>query len=259
MRRLLSITALALFLSVPVWAQRGGGHGGFGGHGGGFAGHGFSGGSHASAGHFSGGVRSGSAFSRGVTQSARSGFSRGPFLHNGFHNGFRGRFHNYGFRNNCYGYACGYGYPWWGAGYYDPWLWDWSGDDAQFDADYNNNLAVANQMNEQSLEQQQMLRQEAADGDQDAYIPRRPPDPAPRNSASNEQQPSPVVSPTVLVFRDQHQQEIQNYAIVGQTLWSFSAGRTRKIPLSDLDLPATEKANDDRGVTFRVPGANEGQ
>jgi hypothetical protein len=64
---------------------------------------------------------------------------------------------------------------------------------------------------------------------------------------------------TVLVFRDQHQKEIQNYAIVGQTLWNFAPGHTEKIPLSDLDLAATTKANDDRGVTFRVPTSNEAQ
>ena len=64
---------------------------------------------------------------------------------------------------------------------------------------------------------------------------------------------------TVLVFRDQHKQEVQNYAIVGQTLWNFAPQHTQKIPLSELDLPATTKANDERGVDFRVPGANEGQ
>jgi len=64
---------------------------------------------------------------------------------------------------------------------------------------------------------------------------------------------------TVLVFRDQHKQEIQNYAIVGQTLWNFSPQHTEKIPLSQIDLPATTKANDERGVDFRLPGANEGQ
>jgi hypothetical protein len=68
-----------------------------------------------------------------------------------------------------------------------------------------------------------------------------------------------MVSATVLVFRDQHNEEVTNYAIVGQTLWNFSAQRTKKIPLSDLDMAATEKANDDRGVTFNVPAANSGQ
>jgi hypothetical protein len=61
------------------------------------------------------------------------------------------------------------------------------------------------------------------------------------------------------VFRDQHKQEVRNYAIVGQTLWSFGTQRTEKIPLSDLDLPATTKVNDEHGVDFRLPGALEGQ
>jgi len=58
----------------------------------------------------------------------------------------------------------------------------------------------------------------------------------------------------MLVFRDQHKLEVRNYAIVGQTLWSFGGQRTEKIPLSDLDLPATQKANEERGVTsgFRL-------
>ena len=64
-----------------------------------------------------------------------------------------------------------------------------------------------------------------------------------------------AATPTVLIFRDQHREEVQNYAIVGETLWTFAPQKTRKIPLDDLDIPATQKANDDRGVDFRVPGA----
>lgn len=275
MRRLIAITAFALVLAVPLWAQRGGGHGGGGhagfggGHGGGFSGHGgftgghggFSGG-HAGGGHFSGGMHRG--FSHGFNHPSRSGFSRGPFLHNGFHNGFRNGFHGrhrgdrdrfrFGLRiNNCFGFACrNWGFPWWGWGY-DPWLWNWWDDHSSYDDDYYQNLAIAKQMNQQSLEQQRMMRQEEADGDQDAYAQRRS---APHSEADA---PDPVLPTTVLVFRDQHQQEIGNYAIVGQTLWNFSPQHTQKIPLSDLDLAATEKANDDRGITFRVPSAGEAQ
>jgi hypothetical protein len=110
-------------------------------------------------------------------------------------------------------------------------------------------------MNEQSLEQQRMLRQEQVDGDQDIYDRRAPERPA--RGASHEQA-SPVLEPTILVFRDQHREEIGNYAIVGQTLWNLSAQPRQRVPLSSLDLIATEQANDDRGVTFRVPGSNEG-
>lgn len=71
--------------------------------------------------------------------------------------------------------------------------------------------------------------------------------------------PTELIPPTVLVFHDQHKQEVQNYAIVGQTLWNFSGQRTQKIPLSDLDLIATAEANEARGGEFRLPQPSEGQ
>jgi hypothetical protein len=58
---------------------------------------------------------------------------------------------------------------------------------------------------------------------------------------------------TVLVFKDGHQDEIQNYAVVGQTLYDLSPGHRRKIALADLDLAATAKENDNRGISFQLP------
>lgn len=261
MRRLAYIAAVALVLALPVWAQRGGhggggGHAGFsGGHGGGFAGH--SAGVRSFSGARSGGMRSAPAASRGFNHSVNHGFtSNGHFHNGGFHNG---HFHNFGFRNNCFGFPCrnfASGLPWWGWGY-SPWLWSsWDDEDRRFDEDYYGQLAMADRWNQQSLEEQRMMRQEEEDGDQDAYAPRS----YGRGGApASEAQPEPMLPPTVLVFRDQHKEEVTNYAIVGQTLWNFSGQKTKKIPLSDLDIAATQKANDDRGVTFHVPGSNEGQ
>ena len=67
--------------------------------------------------------------------------------------------------------------------------------------------------------------------------------------------PSPTEphEPTVLVFRDKHTQEVENYAIVGQTLWIFNEQRATKVPLTSLDVDATAKANEERGLEFRVP------
>ena len=59
---------------------------------------------------------------------------------------------------------------------------------------------------------------------------------------------------TVLVFRDRHSEEIENYAIIGKTLWVFTEQRARKIPIAELNVPATTKANEDRGIEFRLPG-----
>lgn len=60
---------------------------------------------------------------------------------------------------------------------------------------------------------------------------------------------------TVLIFRDGHQLEIQNYAIVGQTLWILDQRNSSKIPLSDLDLDATQKENRSRGLRFVTPSS----
>jgi hypothetical protein len=64
---------------------------------------------------------------------------------------------------------------------------------------------------------------------------------------------SDPATPTVLVFRDKHTREVQNYAVVGETIWIFNEQRATKLPLSALDIDATTKANDDRGVDFRLP------
>jgi hypothetical protein len=70
-------------------------------------------------------------------------------------------------------------------------------------------------------------------------------------------QPRPQVEEktptTILVFRDGRRNEIQNYAIVGQTLWVFTERRAHKVLVTDLDAEATKKVNDDRGVEFRLP------
>jgi len=60
---------------------------------------------------------------------------------------------------------------------------------------------------------------------------------------------------TVLVFRDGHQAEVQNYAIVGQTLWVFSDQATQRLPLADLNVTSTQRVNADRGVDFNTPSA----
>jgi len=59
---------------------------------------------------------------------------------------------------------------------------------------------------------------------------------------------------TVLLYRDGHQSEVEDYAILGKTLWIFAGQTTKKIALTDLDLDGTKKINDERGVDFISPG-----
>ncbi len=272
MRRLIGIAAFALLLAVPLWAQRGGG-----GHAGGFGGHaGFSGG------HFSGGHVSSGHLSSGHV-AGRAGFSRGvshPFNQSRYANRFANqqrianearwrfprRFDNIGarqFRNrNCLVWGCrgyGYGYYPWGWGYYDPFLWGWWDHNSTDSQDYDNESAYVNQLSAENVELRQMLEREEEDRDQDSYARRPEPRPQQKPAASDEEQSAAMTPATVLVFRDQHKQEVSNYAIVGSTLMAFVPQHNQKIPLSELDIPATVKDNDDRGVTFRVPGPNQGQ
>lgn len=58
--------------------------------------------------------------------------------------------------------------------------------------------------------------------------------------------------PVVLIFRDGHRTEIQNYAIVGRTVWILSDKRATKVPLADLDLDQTTQVNRDRGLNFSI-------
>lgn len=267
MRRLLTIAAFLVGFSlipVGVLAQRGGGGGG---HGGGFSGgHGsFGGGGFGGHAGFSGhsGFSTGSGFSGShFSPSYGSHFTSGShnYGYYGNHSGYygnRGRYYGYGYRrgpyfNSYYGYPY-YGYPYYG--YYDPWwdAWWYDNGPSSYDEDSMNQRQVAAEMNQQNLEEQDWLRQQNSQ-DQDAYA--RPPRPA-QPAAESQVQNDPA---TVLVFRDQQQREIHNYAIADGILYNFTAARTEKIPLAVIDIPATIKANDDRGVEFHLPPPpNEGQ
>jgi len=60
---------------------------------------------------------------------------------------------------------------------------------------------------------------------------------------------------TVLVFKDGHQIEVSNYAIVGSTLFDLTPGHARRVPLADLNLQATSQQNDSLGIDFQLPGS----
>jgi hypothetical protein len=90
----------------------------------------------------------------------------------------------------------------------------------------------------------------------DSYVP--PSYEGPAHAQAGQDSSGPPQIPTTLIFKDGDQLEIENYAVVGQTLYDLTPGHSRKIALADLDLPATQKQNDDRGVTFQVPSSSQG-
>jgi hypothetical protein len=76
--------------------------------------------------------------------------------------------------------------------------------------------------------------------------------PAPNQATppSPEERTAPAI---VLIYKDGHQREVQNYAIMGNYLYDIGGFVAQKIPLADLDLKATLKANDERGTDFTLP------
>src|SRR5262249_39805891 len=142
-------------------------------------------------------------------------------------------------------FAPGFGY---GYGYYSPYIWP---DPIVGEPVYSQPAYAAPPQTpavsrtEADLSYQVgRLSQEVTDlRQQQAAQAQRPAQPA---------SPAPSI-PVVLIFRDGHRLEIQNYAVIGQTLWVLDERNRTKIPLSDLDLSATERENRARGVRFSAP------
>ncbi len=127
-----------------------------------------------------------------------------------------------------------------GGGYSYPMVIQTGPSADSYRSDYEDRREMAREI-ERLSDQVERLREEQAARAEAARPQSRP-------QAEVESRPA-----TVLVFKDQHIQEVRNYAIIGQTLWVFSEQHAKKIPLAQLDLPATTKLNDERGVEFRLP------
>jgi hypothetical protein len=74
--------------------------------------------------------------------------------------------------------------------------------------------------------------------------------------ASSKSEPPPAT----FIFRDGHHEESADYSIISGVIYArgdyWTTGYwSKQIPLAQLDLPATLKANQDHGVPFRLPTA----
>ncbi len=182
---------------------------------------------------------------RFVPQFSPSPFVRRAFIGHGFGPpffvGHGARFHHHGPR---FIFFSSFGWPYaYSPGYY-PWYPLFSDTyDVSSNAYGEQSYQLQQQVDQLSYEVQR-LREEQAE--RSAPPPSPPQQPQPQSSATTPQ-------PTTLVFRDGRTQKVNNYAIAGGTLWVFTEQRARKIPLSDLDIPATRETNEEQGVPFQVP------
>ena len=226
----------ATLLPIPIWGQRGG-HGGMvmGGARGGFIAHG---------GGFSGAPPHGGNWGGGFHPGHGPGFPGHPVhpVHPGhlpYYPYFRWRY--------PWGYWGYYGYPWGlgsygvGVGWSDAYYSDPAASyPASTSAPPDNSSAYLAAEQQHEIDR---LNDEVASLRADLAPSKPVPEP-----------PLEIRAETVLVFRDRHSEEVQNYAILGGTLWVFTQQRARKILIAELDITATTKANADRGIDFRLPG-----
>jgi hypothetical protein len=167
-----------------------------------------------------------------------------------------GDFDDFAFRRGHFFRGFGFGgYPFfntWGWGgwpyYTDYTAWDYDQQQNQYDYQTQQNMQLQAELQDDQRQQFE-LEQQLADLRAAAAAPRQP-QPPPQPAAAPVESEMP---PTVLVFRDHHQVDIRNYAIANNTLWEFAPHWTRKVALSDLDIPATIAANEERGIEFSVP------
>jgi hypothetical protein len=237
MRRLYVVAALAAVLGVvPLFGQMRGGH-------------------------------FGSSFGRGFSSSRNFGFS-GGFNRGGFNRGFYGRGYGYGFNRGGFGYGRGtrffggrrpyfgrgrfYGVNrvfWGGSFYWGPDYYPYYGYPYVYstpvvavpptyyyrDDDYDRG-DLRRDIDELNGKVDHLRR----DIESRNYVPRPPS----RQEAVRES--------TTLVFKDKHREEVQNYAVVGNSLWILDETKASKVPLDDLDLDTTKRVNEDRGIDFDV-------
>lgn len=110
------------------------------------------------------------------------------------------------------------------------------------DSDYDPNVAAAMAAQNALVNQVRNLSAQVAQleyGQQMQQTPYAP-----------EQPPAPPQVPVTLVLRSGQQLQVQNYAVMDQTFWDFSKQPVRKIPLSSIDIGASEKATKASGGEF---------
>jgi len=152
----------------------------------------------------------------------------------------RDRDHDRG-RSRYSGYGSGYPYlPLYNSWAVMPWAVDYS--------DYDNQQTTAAPENNESAGQQDEHRPPYREPESD-YAPAPPVVAAPEPSSTVlESEPA-----LTLIFKDGRQQAIRNYALTADAvivLDKAAAGRQERIPLTDLNLPATEAAAQAAGLDF---------
>lgn len=72
------------------------------------------------------------------------------------------------------------------------------------------------------------------------------------------QEPLPPQAPPIrLVLRTGQEVQVKDYAIVDGVFWDFSSQPVRRIPVSSINVPASQKATEDSGAEFPQMAASK--
>jgi hypothetical protein len=213
------------------------------------------------------------------------GVNRFGFRHRGFNrfnNCFGFGFNSFGFRNGfCggfgfnsgFGFGNGFGFGGYGLPYY---LGDYETSTGAYNAEHvlryheDDRDRQLQDLTAEIRDQQRELDylvntlQQRPQGPPQYQGPQQAPQqgPGPRGSMLRQQMhPSAAARPeheqpaTTIIFKDGRRVDVRNYVIAKNTLTILDGGMRQRFQLSQVDLPATQKANDERGVDFKAPTA----
>lgn len=162
--------------------------------------------------------------------------------------GHRGRGERGQYRSGYYGYG-GYSYPYYYAGSWE--LLPGDLDDSGLSDDDTQSQPAAEAPQSQP---------EYEPGPDEGYREDYAPPPRYEATAEPAAPPAPVAPEPklTLIFKDGHTQQIHNYVLTSSTLVDLdeaNSGRELQIPLSSLNLTATEQAAQEAGLEFSPPTA----
>lgn len=253
MRRVLPVAIVCVLLAAcPAAVAQRGGAGHFGGHAGESAGGGFHGSFSAprSFGGISGLAQRGFSTAPRMARTAPR-YSQAPRYYSAFRPAYgagrRGRNHGgrYSYRSP---YRGAYGYP-----YYNSWeLLPWDLGYPDFTG-YDDDSGTY-QPSDQAEPQSQYVAP-PDEGYRQDYAP-----PPYNMAAAPATAPAPIAPEPqlTLIFQDGHTQTIRNYVLTPSTVIVMdqaASGREPRIPLSELNLPATERTAQQAGVDFSPPAS----
>lgn len=287
MRRALQVAVWSgmLTLAPLCMAQYGGGHGGFsGGHMGGIGSY--------HGGFVSGPGRIATAAPQGIGSAPRINLGSPRFvapynapLYGGvpahFHNGNGwegngGHRRDYDHDGDRHRQGYGYGYGGYGYGYGVPYVNSWDVlpwdigsdfyDQSSIDQSGDNGSSQAASGNQQQNGQNQQYPNQPYQQQQYQGPPAPPPDYAAegyRPEYDTSQPPAPTEKPVLasepslsLIFKDGHTQSIRNFVLTPSAVIDMdqaSSGRQIRIPLSEVNVTATQQAAEAQGLDFNPP------